>query len=128
MANDFRYIFDPGDQNLTSASAYYVPIAGAQENTALVVGNEVKAQVKVYDTYTWKFLSSYCDQFNVASTVRSRVATANGAQTISIAGTGRVTDTTNADSLTTGNLINLSITDGSTSTNSFTTHSSTLER
>ena len=94
----------PSGQAFTTTITRWFHIAG------FITGNisvEAEAQDKVFSSNTWANLYTVCTAWTTNNlTLTSRVGAAPGAQTVTVTGTGIFQDTTNSDSLVSGNLIN----------------------
>lgn len=88
---------------------------------------EARMQLKVFSTYTWANLYVRCLSWATTNHIfTSRVGGLNGAQTVTVTGTGVFQDTVNTDALVSGNLINWTI-DGSTGVKTYSMVGSTLQ-
>lgn len=105
------------DGGLTvSASTNYFNPWGSQFN---LTTTETAAQATVRKAGTMKNMFIVCGSRNHSDVLHSRVATAAGALTITVAGAGTTEDTTNADNPTVGQLIDSNLATVASSTNNY---------
>ena len=97
-----------GSTLFTQNTTTYLALAGRMRD----VTDEASDQTKVFSTYTWANLYVRVKTFSldVNPALRSRVGGVNGNMLTTLTGTGVFQDTTNTDSLVSGNLINFVMT------------------
>lgn len=93
--------------NLPTSQGFSWPFAGLTAYT--VAGSDAYTQTVVRCAGTWKSLSLNINTNSGTDTIKSRVGGADGNQVISTSSTGIVQDTTHSDSITSGNLLNISV-------------------
>lgn len=103
---------NPNGRTLSASTTRYHTFGGDCLTTTIA---EAAAQIKMYSAGTLKNLMVYCSTAPTnAVTIRTRVAGANGALSVSVNGTGVFEDTSNTDTLSAGSLANFQIVTGAT--------------